>query len=355
MQITTVVQVRGDHTALLSMMTGFNHACNWLSLVAFQERTFSWLPLQRYAYHELRARFGLTSAQAVVAVRKVAASYKDKRKRATLVSFRELGAIPLYRHSYRSGTVRLYGIEAGFAARPVITLPRNAPQAALIYRDGRFFIQQALEVPEPDKMPVSAYLGCDLGIVNILADSDGELYAGATLNGLRRRHAKLRAKLQSNGTKSAKRLLKKRRRKELRFARDVNHVISKKVVAKAKGTERGIALEDLKGIRERTTVRKAHRRQHHAWSFFQLRSFIEYKAVLAGVEVVAVDPRYTSRVCPQCGTFDKANRKSQAVFLCTSCGFGGLADVLAAGNIAYRAVASRALSDAPYAASAWGG
>jgi hypothetical protein len=43
------------------------------------------------------------------------------------------------------------------------------------------------------------------------------------------------------------RFLKKRRQKESRFARDVNHVIAKELVRRAQGTDRGIALEDLKG------------------------------------------------------------------------------------------------------------
>ena len=99
-----------------------------------------------------------------------------------------------------------------------------------------------------DQNEPQGFLGCDLGIVNILTDSDGEAYSGGQVNGLRKRHAKLRARLQSIRTRSAKKLLAKRRRKEGRFARDVNHCISKKVVAKAKRQLLGIALEDLKGI-----------------------------------------------------------------------------------------------------------
>lgn len=52
-------------------------------------------------------------------------------------------------------------------------------------------------------------------------------YAGAHLNRVRHRNRRLRHKLQHKGTKSAKRLLKKRSRKESRFAKDVNHCVSK--------------------------------------------------------------------------------------------------------------------------------
>ena len=90
-------------------------------------------------------------------------------------------------------------------------------------------------------------------------------------------------------------------------------------------------------IRDRVTVRKAQRATLHSWSFFQLRSFLTYKAALAGVALVAVDPRNTSRTCPECGNIDKSNRRSQAEFVCTGCGFAANADHVGARNIASRA------------------
>ena len=70
----------------------------------------------------------------------------------------------------------------------------------------------------------------------------------------RKRQSKLRGKLQAKGTKAAKRLLVKRSRKERRFATNINHTIAKSIVAKAKDTGRGIALEELSGIRDRITA-----------------------------------------------------------------------------------------------------
>ena len=84
------------------------------------------------------------------------------------------------------------------------------------------------------------------------------------------------------------------------MAANVNHVISKRIVAKAKDTGFGIALEELKGIRERVTVRKASRRQQASWAFADLRAKITYKAQLAGVPMVLIDPRNTSRECAAC-------------------------------------------------------
>jgi IS605 OrfB family transposase len=204
-------------------------------------------------------------------------------------------------------------------------------------RKGKWFLYVTVDVPNGAPIDPEGWLGVDLGIRNLAVDSDGEVHSGASVEATRQRHQGLRQKLQSAGTKSAKRHLKKLAGKEARFRSHTNHCISKHIVAKAKGTSRGIALEDLTHIRERTTVRKAQRAMHSGWAFFQLRAFLSYKAAIAGVKLVAVDPRNTSRTCPACGYIDKANRKSQSEFVCKLCGFASNADLVGATNIARRA------------------
>ncbi|MDO9713998.1 winged helix-turn-helix domain-containing protein, partial [Paracraurococcus lichenis] len=161
---------------------------------------------------------------------------------------------------------------AGAYQQARLAFPRG--QADLVYRDGQFFLFVTVDVGDVPPGDPEGFLGVDLGRKNIAVDSDGDGFSGAHIANLRNRHARLRTKLQKKGTQSAKRLLRQRRAKERRFAADVNHRISKALVRKAKDTGRGIAFEDLKGIRERTTVRKAERRAHHSWAFAQLRSFV---------------------------------------------------------------------------------
>ena len=71
-----------------------------------------------------------------------------------------------------------------------------------------------------------------------------------------------------------------------------------------------------------------------SWSewFRQLR----YKAAEAGRRFVAVDPKYTSQICSQCGFKHPDNRKTQADFACLSCGYQDNADHNAAVNISAR-------------------
>ncbi|MCJ0907488.1 IS200/IS605 family accessory protein TnpB-related protein [Rhodococcus sp. ARC_M6] len=133
----------------------------------------------------------------------------------------------------------------------------------------------------------------------------------------------MRTALQKVGTKSAKRKLKTRRRKEQRFATDINHQLSKNIVAGAQRTDRGIAIEDLSGIRDRVRLAKKQRAQVHSWAYAQLRNFVDCKAEAVGVPVQVVNPRNTSRTCSQCGFCDARNRRSQSVFVCGECGWGG--------------------------------
>jgi putative transposase len=334
---------------LLKTLETANAACNYASQQAWETETFKQFPLHRLVYGRLRERFGLCAQAAVRAIAKVAAAYRLGRQ--TQRTFQPRGAFPydnrILSFETAGQTISIWTLEGrqrmpyqcGDRQRGLLKGDRG--EADLCYVGGEFYLFVACQVETPEPEDVNEFLGIDTGIVNIATDSDGNNYSGAHLNGLRHRHARLRAKLQKKGTKSARRLLRSRRRKEARFAQDVNHCISKQIVDYAKGTGRGIALEDLTGIRDRVTVRRAYRRQLHGWAFYDLRQKIEYKAELAGVPVAVVDPRNTSRTCPVCGCIDKRNRPDQSTFSCVACGFSGFADHIAAVNISRRAVVNQ--------------
>ena len=218
-----------------------------------------------------------------------------------------------------------------------IPFERIRGQCYLVRKNRLFYLMVAVEVPEEPVTELDDIIGIDMGITNIAVDSTGKYYSGDRINDARKRNAELRSILQFIGTRSAKRHLKKLSGKEGRFARNINHFLSRKIVQEAKGTSSAIAIENLEGIRVRTTVRKGNRYIHNSWSFHQLRSFIEYKATEAGIHVIAVNPRNTSRECPVCHTIDKGNRPERSQFRCISCGLEGEADFIASLNIRNRA------------------
>jgi putative transposase len=382
--VKLVVAVRlfpgaAQEAALRDTLALCNRAANMASARAFQDRVTAKQPLQRLVYGDLK-EMGLSAQPAIHVARKVADAYaaltaniragnlgrpgpgRRVKAESRPITFRPDAAQPfddrclswqMDRRTVSIWTVagRLGGIR--FRCSPAQLARLRAyrqGESDLVHRDGKWFLYATCDVPGPDLVGPDGFVGVDLGIANIATTDDGTRHSGKHLNRVRHRNRALRRKLQAKGTKSAKRLLRKRSRKEARFAADTNHVIAKRIVTEAERTGRGIALEDLTGIRARVRLRKPQRVTLHSWAFAQLGQFIAYKAAQAGVPLVYVDPAYTSQACSRCGHVSKKNRPSQATFCCTSCSFAEHADVNAARNIAARGVLGWAEVMQPHAA-----
>lgn len=349
MKLTAQVKLQPKNSQLYALgrtLLAANEACNYASGVAWNTKTFRQYALHKEVYYQVRERFDLSSQMAVRIIAKVADAYKLDRDTRRI--FKVTGGVAydnrILSWNLEKSTVSIWTID-GRLTIPFICGPRQLEllktqrgESDLILFKGDFYLLATCDVDEPTPKDIEGVLGVDLGIVNIATTSDGETFAGNQVNNVRHRHRRLRTKLQAKQTKSAKRRLKKLSGKEARFAKHTNHVISKSIVATAQGTNRAIALEQLKGIRDRVRLRKSQRATLSSWSFFQLKGFISYKAQLLGIPLIEVDPRNTSRTCPACGCVDKHNRKSQSSFICTSCGLAGLADYFASIEIGRRAI-----------------
>jgi putative transposase len=368
--VKIVVQVKllpdaGQASALEITLRTVNDAACQVSAVAFDRRVFREYALRKHVYGDLKDR-GLGAQAAQHVIKKTCHAYKSLRaniragnlgspgsKRRVKaeskpITFRPDAAQPYddrclsWQFDTRTVSIwttsgRLRGVRFACSADALKTLALyRRGESDLVHRDDTWFLIATCDIPEPDVAEPDGFLGIDLGIVSIAATSDGEIMAGRRINRYRKRQQNLRRKLQAKGTTSAKRLLAKRRRREARFARDINHCIAKKIVTEAERTCRGIALEDLTGIRARVRLRKPQRVTLSSWAFAQLGSFIGYKARRAGVPVVYVDPAWTSRTCADCGHAGKRNRVSQAMFTCRGCGVVAHADRNASRNIAAR-------------------
>jgi len=342
-----LIPAREQRDILLQTIEAYNEACNFVSQIAFENKTASVVKIHHICYYDIRKRFNLSSQMAVRVVGKVADAYKIARNKKLRLEksyqFNKYGAV-IYDQRILSwkglekvSILTLQGrqiipIVLGQYQQSKLIYPRRG-QVDLLYQNGNFYLIPIVDVPEPPQNIGKGVLGVDLGVVNLAVDSKGEFYSGKEVDNKRVKIDKQKSALQSKGTKSAKKHLKKLSGKESRFRRNTNHIISKRIVAKAKRHSFSIALEKLTGIRERTRLRKAQRRQHSSWAFNQLQQFIAYKAKLAGILVEFVDPRNTSRMCPKCGFVSKHNRKNQSSFKCLSCNFAELADKVGAINI----------------------
>jgi putative transposase len=333
-------------------LVAFANACNHIADVSRRENTTNKVILQHVCYREVRETFGLSANLAIRAIARVCAALKIPEKRASgfeptsidydarIFSFRQADwtfSLTLLRSRQRLAT------RLGQRQRETLR-GRNPTAATLVKRpDGSYFLHVQVSDETPEPIQATDHIGVDLGIVSIATNSDGNQHSGKPVDDVRRKHNLQRQRLQRRNTRGAKKKIKRVGRKESRFRRHQNHVISKRLVDTAKRTGRGIAVEDLTGIRERVRARGGEARNRlSGWSFQQLRQFIDYKALAAGIPVIVVDPRNTSPTCSERGHCAKANRKTQGSFACEQCGFCCNADRNAARNI--RALANRNLA-----------
>ncbi len=328
-------------------MQRFNEAAGFAARLGFDAGVFSQPSVHKLAYFKIREKFRLSAQLAVRAIGKAVNCFA--RDKTTCPTFRPDGAI-----TYDERNMSFKGVDrvslATITGRQIIGMiygeyqkerfDRIKGQCDLVHRKGKFYLMATVDLPELPQMVIKDFIGVDLGIVKIAATDDGESFSGAQIDTTRKRLARARKTYQRRNTRSARRRLRKLSGKQSRFQRHTNHVISKIIVAKALREGKGIAVENLTGIRSRTekTVRHTQRAKHSNWGFSQLKAFLAYKAKLNGIPLVEVDPRNTSRTCAVCGYCDKRNRKKQDSFECLSCGHKANADQNGACNIRLRAL-----------------
>ena len=322
---------------LLDTIREANIVCNAISDVAWERRVFNNFKLHHEVYHPYKGTFKLSSQLLVRCIAKVADAYKLDKK--TKREFRPLGGIGYDARimTYKPNHIVSLWAIGGRLKMPFVCHNRNylpyiKGEADLVYKKGKFYLFQAVDVPEDDVADVEEFIGVDMGLLEIAALSNGKSFNSKKLNDYREKRQKVRSSLQSKGTKGCKKVLKRLSGKERTTSAIINHTISKQIVQLAKSEGKGIAIENLKGIRFSANKKgKKFRTRVGAWNFNQLRSFLTYKCLLNGVKLVDVPPSYTSKTCHSC--LHIGNRKGKK-FTCNNCNVVFDADENAAKNIA---------------------
>lgn len=203
----------------------------------------------------------------------------------------------------------------------------NCKAGTVTLRNNQLWLNMIFNKEENKKIEPKTFVGLDRGINNIVVTSNNEFYNSKRLKQVKGKYQYLKKKLQSKGTPSAKKHLKKLSGREKRFVWDVNHCISKELASKSVDC---FVLEDLKKI-PRNCGRRFNKKLGN-WSYYQLENFLDYKAEDKSKSILKVDPRHTSQRCSKCGHIEPSNRKGNR-FKCKSCGFELHADLNASRNI----------------------
>lgn len=327
-----------DKGSITETIERFNEAANYCAKWGFDHRTAGKRQVHNATYYEIREITGLP-ASLTTSARDVACEALRALKRAKLPEFRPNVAI---RYNKRVLNLKLGQGRASIATvngrvKATFNYPEYYEQylewdiksSTLSNRGGTFYLHVTVEKEGPE--PVEGdLLGIDRGIVNIAVLSNNVFFNSKVVKNIRARYAYLRRRLQSKGTRSAKRKLKKLAGREKRFMAGINHRISKAIAQMAYAV---YALEDLKSIRVQKRRGKKFNAKLNSWAFYQLEQFLRYKAEALGKQVMLVDSRYTSQKCSMCGHLYKGNRHGND-FRCRRCGFRIHADLNAARNIA---------------------
>lgn len=353
---------------LSSTAQAFRDGVQAVLTVAESEKTSSRAKLHTACYQGVRESTGLPSDYARMVINAgvaLARSYWGLRKGKRKASFPKVGksqgiglGVNAYTVTSKAGRFFLRastGKRGEYMWLPLAVPVHMASKLKFVHGDAKlfqrgtdWFVMLPLRIPHTpavrDGDPV--VIGVDLGVVKLMTavTPDGvRIWNGLPVRHRRERYATLRKRLQRHHRTDR---VKAQSGRERRWMCDLNHKLSREIVDLARFYPNAVlAFEQLDGIRDRVRGSKKFNRMMSSWTFRDLVDKVRYKAEAAGVGVVFVDPRGTSRTCPACGHSTRSNRPTQAEFRCVECGKRGNADIVAATNIA--AAGLRALQQGP--------
>lgn len=331
--------------ALLETQIAFSRACNQVVPFVVENRCWNRVALHHLCYYWIRENIPSLGSQMICnAIKKVCSSYKvlkiKKSQDVPVIFFKESGSVHYDKRIYsiKDKTLSLFTVNSrikcsfGTGDFQLSYLEQGVVKEAELIRKGkRWFFNVVLDLPDIEIKKERKILAVDVGENNLATTSNGTIYGGGKLKHKRDKFLARRAKLQSNGSRSAKRCLKRVSGRERRHVKETNHIISKSIIEEAiKSDAKIIVLEDLTNIRKRIKGNKRIRSRLHRWAWYELQQFVEYKAQANGINVVYVNPAYSSQVCSKC---DCLGFRHKHLFKCSNCGSYQHSDCNAAINL----------------------
>lgn len=372
--------------AFAELTERYTQACTYISQYVFDHGfILNSRELQKVLYYPVREQYGLKSQFAISALKTVTARYKTVEEQLFQNPYRYQDEKGKWKNIYRSldwlwtpivfrrpqadfvrnrdysfvrqgDTIVLSLNTLGKRIRVAFDLPENFQEyfdktkwtfggGKLISLKGEWYFHLSVTgtAEEFSQEKVRHVVGVDRGL-RFLVTAYDEQGNTTFINGtdiMRKRDSfqAVRDEVQSKGTKSAKRALKRISGRENRWMTDVNHQITKTLVRKY-GNGTLFVLEDLTGVsfseENLSSNTKAGRRQLRSWAFYQMEQMLTYKSHEVGAETLKVKPDYTSQRCPKCGRIHKENRHHAIhEYICDCCGYRSNDDRIGAMNIQF--------------------
>lgn len=307
----TLSQEQSD--SLLETQEAFANACNQIVPFAVESRCWNRVALHHLCYYKIRESISSLGSQMICnAIKKVCSSYKvlkiKKSQDIPAISFKKTGSVHYDKRTYsiKGETLSIFSVNGRIKCSFVMGDFQRAyieqgimKEAELIRKGKRWFFNIALDIPDEEFKKEGKIIAVDVGENNIATTSNGTIHGGEKLRHERDQFLARRRKLQSNGSQSAKRCLKRISGRERRYVKKTNHIVSKSIVREAvQCRAKTIILEDLTNIRKRIKGNKRMRSRLHRWPWY-------------------VNPAYTSQTCSKC---DCLGSRHKDRFKCLNCG-----------------------------------
>jgi len=321
-RLTASFKLDGPTEGLEELFSTYRDVVQELLEYAVEKNVTSFYRLKAEKYQELRAKHPeLPSHYVYTACQMAASIYRSFRKR------RRRGKVRRERPEFRGSVLmlddHLFGLDLErWEAR--ISTPKGrlafrlmhgpyherfkrgrVGQAWVVRRGPEYYLKVVFRFEVELRELDGRVLGVDVNENNVTVAWDGgaeQIKTGE--RSMRTAYFLKRRRIQSalKAGKARRRLLAKYRRRERDRVTDLYHKIALHIVGRALEVgASALALEDLRGIRRRIRYSKEMNGRLHRWSFRRFQQILEYKARLAGLNVVYVDPRGTSSRCPICG------------------------------------------------------
>lgn len=293
-----------DRFAILEILERQKLAWNEASKVRFGMTQNSIVELHNKFYSDFRTKFPEIPAQIVIsAERDVLSSYKSAKSNKHHLKeppIKNKLSLRLDKRmfSYKNGVFSLISMGHRVKCSPYMYPRLQEMFFKYIFCDPIIFVKNeeiwigiTFDTPE---IPVQKTLACgiDLGMRINAATSEGNLYIDKKFNSEKRKIRFIKRKLQSKGTKSARKHLKKLRRKEHNKNLNFTHHLANHILNDTKADV--IAMENLKSIKVKKDFKNRNRISQVP--IYLLKQILTYKAPFHGKTVIQVNPAYTSQI-----------------------------------------------------------
>lgn len=345
MQRTVRIKLPRDES-LINTIRIYSQIYNYIAKVGLKNKTYAKVKLHYLIYKTLRVKYPNFPSALLQTVRDVACEALRRTKLKKKINVSKYSSIRLDKRNLRvnlkHGLISISSINGrlkfNFNTNPLIEkyLNWNPIAGTLSYRNKKLFLNVVInkETSTPE-LSNPKILGIDRGVNNIIVCSSNQFINSNHLKKVKGKYQYLKKALQSKGTRSARRKLKRLAGREKRFISDLNHRLSKSLA----NSDYSVFVMEQLNIKKNKKNGRRFNKKLGSWSFKQLETFLKYKCEALGKTVLSVNPKYTSQKCSKCGHTDKGNRNGSR-FKCLKCSYELHADLNASRNIAQLGISS---------------